>query len=67
MKKSWIILFSVLLSASVCFAEQAPVATPGSQTKVAETKKQEGAKKFAKQTGKKSEKKTRKTTETVKK
>jgi len=48
MKKSLIILFSMLLLSSVCFAEEAPVTVPGDQGKVIENKKQDIAKKSVK-------------------
>ena len=67
MKKLLILLFSVLLLSSVCFAEQAPVTASSDQTKVTENKKQDVAKKFVKPMVKKSGKKVKRVNETIKK
>ena len=67
MKKSLILLFSVLLLSSVCFAEQAPVAASGDQVKVAENKKQDAPKKSVKPKVKKSGKKVQKKNRSTKK
>ncbi|MCX5678975.1 MAG: hypothetical protein NTY76_07735 [Candidatus Omnitrophica bacterium] len=61
MKKSLFALFAALLVSSLCFAEQAPVAAPGDQTKTVETKKQNAVKKSVKPRVKKSVSKVQKT------
>ena len=60
MKKLLVLLFTVLLSSSVCFAEQIPVAAPGDQAKTTENKKQDVVKKSVKPKVKKSGKKAQK-------
>ncbi len=60
MKKLFILLFSISLLSSVCFAEGASVTTPSDQTKVTENKKQDVTKKSVKPKVKKSGKKVQK-------
>ena len=67
MKKSLILLFSVLLVSSLCFAEQAPVTASDVQGKVVENKKQDSDKKPVKSMVKKSGKKVQKVTKPVQK
>ncbi len=67
MKKSLIILFSMLLLSSICFAEQAPITVPSDQTKVTENKKQDVAKKSVKPKVKRSGKKVQKMNRSTKK
>ena len=57
MKKSLILIFSVLLLSSLCYAEQAPITASSDQAKVTENKKQDIVKKSVKPTVKKSAKK----------
>jgi len=67
MKKLLILLFSVLLLSSVCFAEQAPIVASGDQAKVTENKKQDVPKKSVKPKVKKSGKKVQKKNRSTKK
>ena len=60
MKKLLVLLFSVLLSSSICFAEQVSVAASGDQAKTTENKNQDVVKKSVKPKVKKSGKKAQK-------
>ena len=59
MKKSLVLLFAMLLTASLCYAEQAPITATGDQAKITENKEKDVTKKSVKPTVKKSGKSKR--------